>query len=304
MFSIPVCAGCEKLIFNENIQALDRYWHPECFRCAACGQPIVADYNARRGRIYHPECYQEKFGPVCAICKTPLLGEFSVDMWGNQYCTRHKDELPTCSTCSRLVCDVITGGGVVYHDGRQVCNICRQSAVDKPSIARSTCKQVCAVLAAHGLEIGQIPLPKLVDQAELKRSLQNNHPENTTGLTLKCITTTNGRESGRDAEIMILHGLPADLFASTMAHELGHAWLFLYHFPPIPPVVEEGFCELMSYLWLSEQKNPQADVRIQEIRKNTDVVYGRGYRAALRAFKKYGFSDMTAIMRLERRFPV
>jgi hypothetical protein len=42
---------------------------------------------------------------------------------------------------------------------------------------------------------------------------------------------------------------------------------------------------------------------LQAMRKNPDLVYGRGYRAAQRAFKKYEFSDLTAIMRLERRFP-
>ena len=362
MFSIPVCAGCEKLIFNEGIQALDRYWHPECFCCSACGQPILANYNTRRGRIYHPECYQKKFAPVCAgcgqiilenhisalgkkwhaehflcshcgnpiqsqtfythnnkaychqdylvlftkacaICKKPLVGEFSVDMWGNHYCTHHKNELPTCSTCSRLIDEATTGGGVTYRDGRQVCNICRQNAVDLPSLARSTYKEVYDVLAPYGLHLGQILSPKLVDRIELKRSAQKNHSENTTGVTRTCMTTTNGRESSRDAEILILHGLPIDLFASTVAHELGHSWLFLNRFPHLQPVVEEGFCELMSYLWLSQQKTPQAAVRLQGMRKNTDLVYGRGYRTALRAYKKYNFSDLTAFMRLERRFP-
>jgi len=190
-----------------------------------------------------------------------------------------------------------------YADSRQVCSICRQTAVDRPSLARSTCKQVAEVLAPFGLHLNQILAPKLVDRNELIRLAQKNHTESTHGITRVCMTPNDGRESARDAEILILHGLPLDLFAATVAHELGHAWLFLNRFPPLPPVVEEGFCELMSYLWLSQHKTPEAEVRLQALRKNPDLVYAQGYRAALRAFKKYDFSDLTAIMRLERRFP-
>jgi hypothetical protein len=350
------------LIFKEYVQALDRYWHPECLRCSVCGEPIQANYSTRRGQIFHPECYLKKIAPLCAGCGQPILENhisalgkkwhpehftcahcgqpiqsttfythnnraycqtdfltlfskscavcqaaltdtFSVDMWGNSYCTHHKNELPTCSTCSRLISQTTTGGGVQYRDGRQVCNLCRQSAVDLPSLARSTYKEVNEILSGIGLHIGTILSLKLVDKTELKKSAQKRHAENTTGVTRTCITNTNGRESGRDAEIFILHGLPRDLFAATLAHELGHSWLFINRFPSLQPVVEEGFCELMSYLWLSHQNTPETAVRIQAMRKNTDLIYGRGYRAALRAYKKNTFQDLTAFMRLERRFP-
>jgi hypothetical protein len=362
MFSIPVCAGCEKLIFNEYIQALDRFWHPECFRCSACGEAIKSDFNTRRGKIYHSECYQKKFAIICAacnqpivghyisamgkkwhrehftcshcgqiieantfylhdnkpycqqdyfnlftmqcaICQQPLLGEYSIDLWGNHYCSHHKDEYPTCSTCSRLICASTTGGGVHYHDGRQVCNICRKTAVDQPSAARNIYKEVSQVIASLGLNLSKPLSVKLVDQQELKRSTKKAHRDNTMGVTRNCITTQNGHETGRDAEILILHGLPRELFAATVAHEIGHSWLFLNHFPQLKPVIEEGFCELLSYFWLSQQKTPEASFRLQVMRKNRDLVYGRGYRAALRAYKKHSIMEITSFIRDHQCFP-
>ncbi len=363
MFSIPVCAGCGNLIFNDYVQALDRYWHPECFCCSDCGEPIRDNFSTHHGHFYHPDCYQKKFAPVCAgcgqvildhyisamgkkwhpehftcahcgqmieaktfyihdskpycqqdylalftkkcaICQQHITGEYSIDLWGNNYCTHHKNELPTCTTCSRLICDTITRGGVQYRDGRHVCNLCRQTAVDQPSLARSIYRDVSRFVAGFGLEIPQILSLKLVDQNELKRSAKKTYLENTMGVTRACVTTQNGRESGREAEILILHGLPHDLFAATLAHELGHSWLFLNRYPRLKPVVEEGFCELLSYLWLSRQKTPEADIRLQAMRKNRDLVYGRGYRAALRAYKKYPFTELTQFIRQNQRFPV
>ncbi|MCE1254856.1 MAG: protein DA1 [Anaerolineae bacterium] len=362
MYSIPVCAGCNKLIFKDYIQAQDGYWHPECFCCEACGKPIEADFNARDEKVYHPLCYQKMFSPVCAgcgeiildqyisaldkkwhpehftcahcgqmiedqtffvndskpycqkdylalftkkcsVCRQSLVGEYSVDLWGNHYCTQHKNELPTCTTCSRLICDNLTQGGVQYRDGRYVCNICRQSAVDQPSLARSIYRDISKFVAGYGLAFPQVLSLKLVDQNEIKRSAKKSHKDNTMGVTRTSITTQNGRETGREAEILILHGLPRELFTATLVHELGHSWLFLNRYPQLKPIVEEGFCELLSYLWLSKQKTAEADFRLQAMRKNPDLVYGRGYRAALRAYKKYSFDELTRFIRQNQSFP-
>ena len=49
-----------------------RSFHPECFRCGACQQPIGANVSFGTGREdglpYHIPCYREKFDPKCSVC--------------------------------------------------------------------------------------------------------------------------------------------------------------------------------------------------------------------------------------------
>ena len=53
--------------------------------------------------------------------------------------------------------------------------------------------------------------------------------------------------------IMVLCGLPWLLTGSIIAHEAMHAWLRLSGYPRLPPLVEEGMCQLMAMLWLEQQ---------------------------------------------------
>lgn len=46
-------------------------YHPECFRCTACQQPIGANAQYSTGQDglpYHMMCHQELFDPKCAVC--------------------------------------------------------------------------------------------------------------------------------------------------------------------------------------------------------------------------------------------
>ena len=49
------------------------------------------------------------------------------------------------------------------------------------------------------------------------------------------------------------------LTGSILAHEVMHAWLRLSGYPRLPPMVEEGLCQLMATLWL-EQQPPEPEV--------------------------------------------
>ena len=59
--------------------------------------------------------------------------------------------------------------------------------------------------------------------------------------------------------ILVLCGLPWLLTGSILAHEVMHAWLRLSGYPQLPPMVEEGLCQLMATLWL-EQQPPEPEV--------------------------------------------
>jgi hypothetical protein len=73
--------------------------------------------------------------------------------------------------------------------------------------------------------------------------------------------------------------------AASLAHELGHAWLFLHAYPDLTPLVEEGLCELYEYHWLQSQRTPEAAYRRRLMEENDDPVYGEGLRAAQSALQ-------------------
>ena len=59
--------------------------------------------------------------------------------------------------------------------------------------------------------------------------------------------------------LLILAGLAGPTTSSVIAHEMMHAWLFLNGFAgskKLTPQVEEGLCQLMSHLWLTEMPFP------------------------------------------------
>ncbi len=65
----------------------------------------------------------------------------------------------------------------------------------------------------------------------------------------------------------MLFVLPYEHLGSVLAHELGHAWLFLNHYPKLPNKLEEGFCELLSTYWLQSRDNDLARVRLNCLKK-------------------------------------
>jgi hypothetical protein len=54
--------------------------------------------------------------------------------------------------------------------------------------------------------------------------------------------------------ILVLYGMPRLLTGSIIAHELMHAWLRLNGTLDLEARVEEGLCQLMSFLWLQMQQ--------------------------------------------------
>ena len=88
-------------------------------------------------------------------------------------------------------------------------------------------------------------------------SSTKDHAQEPVGMARTRLWTENGRVVRREVEeILILHGLPEEHFATAAADELGHAWLILNAYPELAPLVEEGICELFASLWLEKQRTP------------------------------------------------
>ena len=112
------------------------------------------------------------------------------------------------------------------------------------------------------------------------------------------------------SKILLLRGLPVSRTTCTLAHEATHAWFRLHmdcngmNGEKMPPIVEEGCCELISYLYLSHRLesnwDEQSEVAVgkggqpterklqqyfrNNIETNSDDVYGAGFRKAAQAY--------------------
>ena len=102
---------------------------------------------------------------------------------------------------------------------------------------------------------------------------------------------------GSVSAVLVLFGLPWLLTGAVLAHEFVHAHLRLSACRRLDPVVEEGLCELASWLFLEWQRGRPAGGHIpppachqHHISEQTDAVYGRGFRAARAALEAAGGS--------------
>lgn len=128
----------------------------------------------------------------------------------------------------------------------------------------------------------------------------------------------------RVTAILCLSGLPSDLTASVLAHEATHAWFKLHpRFniqKPIPLMVEEGCCQLMAMLFLTdglddprsssrrEDKDGPSDAQLRQyfkfsIETDENEIYGTGFRLAAKVYAKIGIEALLSHVVMYREFP-
>jgi hypothetical protein len=168
-------------------------------------------------------------------------------------------------------------------------------------------EDVQKVLALHNFHFDKkVKLPiALTSQKELRASLKNrSRQQNTAGLTQTQTHNFLGVESSREVRlIQVLYGLPYEHMGAVLAHELGHAWLFLNHFPTLPRHLEEGICEWMASLWLETRKTSDAEFRLLMLEKNPSQIYGRGYRAVRKAIGQSSPAYVISYIKRYARLP-
>ena len=71
----------------------------------------------------------------CSICEHSIKEkEYLVDIWGNPFHIKHKNEGKFCESCSRIISRKITKGGYQLNDGRHICSLCDVSIIKKSMI--------------------------------------------------------------------------------------------------------------------------------------------------------------------------
>ncbi|KAK2526624.1 Prickle4 [Columba guinea] len=103
----------------------DQFWHPSCFSCHFCHQPLVdLIYFQQDGRIYCGRHHAELFRPRCASCDQLIFMEECIEAEGRRWHLEH--------FCC-LECDVpLRGQRYVMTSGRPCCCSCFESLFAEP----------------------------------------------------------------------------------------------------------------------------------------------------------------------------
>ncbi|KAM0044051.1 putative transcription factor interactor and regulator LIM family [Helianthus debilis subsp. tardiflorus] len=284
-----ICAGCNYEIGHGRfLSCMGAVWHPECFRCHACNQPI-ADYEfSMSGNYpYHKACYKEHYHPKCDVCHhfiptnaAGLIEYRAHPFWAQKYCPFHEhDGTPRCCSCERM-----EPRGTSYaalNDGRKLCLECLDSSVMDTSECQPLYLDIQAFYESLNMKVEQdVPL-LLVERQALNEAMDgerngHSHMPETRGLCLseeQTVSTVLRRprnEVGNQVQdmrtepykltrrcevtaILILYGLPRLLTGSILAHEMMHAWLRLQGYRTLSLDVEEGICQVLAHMWLRSQ---------------------------------------------------
>lgn len=283
-----ICAGCNNEIgYGRFLSCMGAVWHPQCFRCHSCGEPISEhEFSMSGNEPYHKSCYKELYHPKCDVCnnfiptnRAGLIEYRAHPFWGQRYCPSHEhDNTPRCCSCERM--EPRNVQYISLDDGRKLCLECLDSAIMDTNECQPLYIEIRDFYEGMNMRISQqIPM-LLVERQALNEAMQgekegSHHMPETRGLCLseeQTVSTiarrpriggnriidmfTESRKLTRRCEvtaILILYGLPRLLSGSILAHELMHAWLRLNGFRTLSPDVEEGICQVLSHMWLESE---------------------------------------------------
>ncbi|KAI8549737.1 hypothetical protein RHMOL_Rhmol06G0048500 [Rhododendron molle] len=284
-----VCAGCNTEIgYGRFLNCMNAVWHPECFRCHACNQPICDyEFSLSGNYPYHKFCYKEHYHPKCDVCKhfiptnaAGLIEYRAHPFWVQKYCPFHEhDGTPRCCSCERM--EPTETKYVALEDGRKLCLECLDSAIMDTNQCQPLYLDIQEFYEGLNMKVEQqVPL-LLVERQALNEAMDgeksgHHHMPETRGLCLseeQTVSTilrrpkigagnrvmnmiTEPYKLIRRCEvtaILILYGLPRLLTGSILAHEMMHAWLRLQGYRTLSQDVEEGICQVLAHLWLESQ---------------------------------------------------
>jgi hypothetical protein len=303
---MTICESCHLRISGPYADINGRIFHLDCCLCNRCGKLIPANEIVIAGiGLFHRKCLEIINSSGCAICGNRFLNVMSMDYWGNIYCQNHERQYSRCFSCGRQISSQVTGGGIDYADHRKICNICRKTIITEPDKAKVILDQV--KIFYTGLEMNLTGITaniRFVDLKELAQESRDLH-NIATGLTKATRIGSSTRPIGKINELLILIGLPMVHTSYILAHELCHVWFVIARFPELQPIVEEGMCELLSYLWLRSINTLESRYWMHRIDNNQNLIYGNGFQQARKNFNQIdGIQALLAYLRGKRTFSV
>ncbi|OMO56820.1 Zinc finger, LIM-type [Corchorus capsularis] len=285
-----VCAGCNAEIgHGRYLSCMGSVWHPECFRCHACNQPINDYERVNVAYGLRPNLsfflvflsYLLIFYKCIPTNPAGLIEYRAHPYWMQKYCPSHeRDGTPRCCSCERM--EPTDAKYISLDDGRKLCLECLDSAIMDTHECQPLYLEIQEFYEGLNMKVEQqVPL-LLVERQALNEAMEgekngvHHHLPETRGLCLseeQTVTTVLRRPrigAGyrfidmitepyrliRRCEvtaILILYGLPRLLTGSILAHEMMHAYLRLKGYPNLSPEVEEGICQVLAHMWLDSE---------------------------------------------------
>lgn len=367
-----LCGGCNLDIGCGNyLGCMGTFFHPECFRCCSCGFQITEHEFSLSGKdAYHKSCFKELTHPKCEVCHQfiPTNGAGLIEykchpFWSQKYCPSHEyDNTAQCCSCERL--ESWNASYVSLGDGRSLCLECMESSIMDTGDCQPLYHAIRDYYEGMNMKLDQqIPMLLVERQALNEAIVGEKHglhrmPE-TRGLCLseeQTVTSilkrpkvggpghrlvgmrTQPQKLTRKCEvtaILVLYGLPRLLTGAILAHELMHGWLRLKGYRKLDPEVEEGICQVLSYMWLESEvmpglknmpstsaasssstvssskkggksgvENKLGEFFMHQIAHDASPAYGGGFRAANAAVQRYGLRSTLDHIRLTGSFPL
>lgn len=303
-----ICDVCRKPISGTYISSNGKSYHESCYhsqvlpKCAVCGKVINDEFIQNGAKKYHKECYSKSVAEKCVICGEPLLGNYLIDTNNNKYHIEHEKTLKRCDNCNHPISSRTTGGGVTYPDGRNICMICKNSAVNGYFSVKSLFNKVVRKLSDYGLHIDVSSVTiKAADRNELRDAAGKNYMQNMKGY---CSTIVNEITSGsktaikREHTIYILDGVPSDYIESTIAHEVMHVWISQNTNIDHSLELEEGSSNFISYIYLKNNRSNSNAVQL--ILDDPDPIYGGGFRKVKSKFDLRPLTDLLKYLKENR----
>ncbi|CAO2817142.1 unnamed protein product [Amaranthus hypochondriacus] len=366
-----LCSGCNREIgYGNYLGCMGTFFHPECFCCRSCRHPITEHEFSLSGRDpYHKTCFKELTHPKCEVCHqfiptnaAGLIEYRCHPFWSQKYCPSHEhDNTARCCSCERL--ESWNTRYIALGDGRSICLECMESAIMDTGDCQPLYHAIRDYYEGMNMRIDQqIPM-LLVERQALNEAIVGekngyHHMPETRGLCLseeQTVTSVHRRprigghrlvgmrtqpqKLTRRCEvtaILVLYGLPRLLTGAILAHELMHGWLRLKGYRNLSPDVEEGICQVLSYMWLESEVMPNfrnmastststasssysttskkgrtsqvekklGEFFLHQIAHDASPAYGGGFRSANAAVNKYGLRRTLDHIRLTGSFPI
>ena len=294
-----ICDHCGLLLGDNWQEYKGKKYHPECYKknyqlvCDICKQPINGKYTKDENGIYHIECYKNYKLPKCDICFRPIEGKYIVDPWGNHAHLYHKNQKTvTCDSCLRIISNRTSNGGYKYSDGRYICGYCNSTSINNSKQS----KKIFDEILNYYKKIGITDFPKdipvyVVDRDRLENVAEKRITKSTKGYTKSEFTLINNIRVSSEYSIFILYGMPELEFKGTLAHELLHVWLNENNIK-MSESNTEGFCNLGAALIYEIDQSRHAEILLENMEKDPDVHYGKGYRKMKEKLNKLGWDNL------------
>ncbi|MBN3300792.1 FBLI1 protein, partial [Amia calva] len=126
--TLEQCGRCGQVIQDQVIRALDKAFHPACFTCVVCSQPIGAERFAvdDNNELHCLLDYYRRFASRCCVCEQLIIPApdgrdlYTVECLGRSF----HEACYCCQVCGVQLSPEPTDQGCFPLDDRILCKPC------------------------------------------------------------------------------------------------------------------------------------------------------------------------------------